>query len=99
MTEHAAVVEVTYTARKRIDELGAGASAAVEDLRSELERTPGLGRRVRVLADGAEIWVTRIEPRSGLPGLTVTYVQVPEPPPPTAAIVSVVPDDGVAEQD
>ncbi|OKJ99480.1 hypothetical protein AMK26_25925 [Streptomyces sp. CB03234] len=97
MTEHAAVVESTHTARKRIDELGPEAAAAVEELRAELERTPGLGRRVRVLTDRAEVWVTRIEPRSGLPALSVTYVQIQHPPPPTGAIVSVVPDDGAAE--
>lgn len=54
MTEPTAVVEVTHTARKRLDLLGPAAEAVVEALRTELERTQQWGRRVRVLDRGAE---------------------------------------------
>ncbi|GAB2870835.1 hypothetical protein GCM10027074_43080 [Streptomyces deserti] len=50
MSEPVAIVEITHAARKRLDLLGRpGAASAVEELRAELERTPGLGRRVRIL--------------------------------------------------
>ncbi|WP_171107117.1 MULTISPECIES: hypothetical protein [Streptomyces] len=97
MTEPVAFVEITHTARKRLDLLGPAAASAVESLREELERTPGLGRRVRVMGPGEEVWVTRIEAGVDCPALSVTYVYVPRPAPPTAAIVSVVPDDGRSE--
>ncbi|MGW5659661.1 hypothetical protein ACWEWG_06100 [Streptomyces sp. NPDC003758] len=94
MTEPRTVVEITHTARKRLDQLGPAAASAVEELREELERVQHLGRRVRVLDQGAEVWVTRIEARTECPALSVTYVYLPRPAPPTGAIVSVVPDDG-----
>ncbi|MFJ8645863.1 hypothetical protein ACIRNI_07045 [Streptomyces sp. NPDC093546] len=96
-SSEAVIVEVTHAARKRVEQLGPGAAAAVEELRAELEQTPTLGRRVRVLGDHAEVWVTRIEARADVPALSVTYVHLPHPAPPTAAIVSVVPDDGNTE--
>ncbi|MFC3348430.1 hypothetical protein ACFOOM_13565 [Streptomyces echinoruber] len=86
-------MEITHTARKRLELLGSTAQAVVEDLRAELERAHHLGRRVRVIDQGAEVWVTRTEARPGCPALSVTYVFLPHPPPPTGAIVSVVPDD------
>ncbi|UIX33068.1 hypothetical protein [Streptomyces sp. GQFP] len=97
MTEFGAIVEITHTARKRLDLLGHAATVAVEELRTELERTQHLGRRVRILDHGAEVWVTRIEARADCPALSVTYVHVPQPEPPTGAIVSVVPDDARSE--
>lgn len=99
MTEPGAVVEITHTARKRLDLLGPTAAAAVEGLRAELERTPRLGRRVRVLDQHTEVWVTRIEGSANCPAMSVTYVYLPHPAPPTAAIVSVVPDDRRAEDE
>ncbi|MGJ3560048.1 hypothetical protein ACR6C2_21305 [Streptomyces sp. INA 01156] len=99
MTEPTAIVEVTHTARKRLDLLGSAAEAVVEALRTELERTQQLGRRVRVLDRGAEVWVTRVEARVDCPALSVTYVHLPHPAPPTCAIVSVVPDDTGGEDD
>ncbi|MGP3735120.1 hypothetical protein ACTWJ9_18275 [Streptomyces sp. GDS52] len=52
MTEPTAAVEVTHTARKRLDLLGPAAEAVVEALRTELERTQQLGRRA-VYSTGA----------------------------------------------
>ncbi|MER5210032.1 hypothetical protein ABT063_05445 [Streptomyces sp. NPDC002838] len=97
MSELGALVEITHTARKRLDPLGPDAASAVERLREELERTPHLGRRVRVLDHGAEVWVTRVEARADCPALSVTYVYAPHPAPPTGAIVTVVPDDTRSE--
>jgi hypothetical protein len=94
LTEPRTVVEITHTARKRLDQLGPAAASAVEELREELERVQNLGRRVRVLDQGAEVWVTRIEARTDCPALSVTYAYLPRPAPPTGAIVCVVPDDG-----
>ncbi|WP_142213606.1 hypothetical protein [Streptomyces sp. SLBN-118] len=92
--EQRVITEFTDAARKRVEQMGGRAAAVVHELRAELEATPRLGRMVGVVKGGTEIWVTRTEPRESLPGLTVTYVYTPEPPPPTAVIVSAVPDDG-----
>ncbi|MFE1910666.1 hypothetical protein [Streptomyces anandii] len=99
MTEPGAIVEITHTARKRLELLGPVAESAVEEPRAELERTQHLGRRVRVLGEGAEVWVTRVEARAHCPALSVTHVHLPQPAPPTCAIVSVVPDDTGDEDD
>jgi hypothetical protein len=77
---------------------GLGAEQALEELRRELELAPRLGvllgpRR----PDGLEVRKTRIEATSDVPGLAVAYVYTPSPPPPTVAITSVTPDDGVFE--
>ncbi|GAB2870827.1 hypothetical protein GCM10027074_43070 [Streptomyces deserti] len=37
--------------------------------------------------------MTRIEARADCPALSVTYVYLPHPAPPTGAVVSAVPDD------
>ncbi|MGY0068148.1 hypothetical protein ACWZEH_15240 [Streptomyces sp. QTS137] len=99
MTDPTAVVEITHTARKRLDLLGPAAGAVVEALRAELERKQQLGPRVRVLDQGAEVRVTRVEARADCPALSVTYVHLPHPAPPTCAVVSVVPDDTGDEDD
>ncbi|MEV5550955.1 hypothetical protein AB0L35_33295 [Streptomyces sp. NPDC052309] len=90
------IAAVTVRAAARAKELGA--EQALEALRQELELVPRLGvllgpRR----EDGVEVRKTRIEPTAGLPGLAVAYIYTPAPPPPTVAITSVTPDDGVPE--
>ncbi|MEV5015311.1 hypothetical protein ACIGW1_18065 [Streptomyces sp. NPDC053780] len=75
-----------------------GAEKSLEELRRELELVPRLGvllgpRR----QDGTEVRKTRIEATAEVPGLAVAYVYTPAPPPPTVAITSVTPDDGVVE--
>lgn len=92
------VVEITHAAAKRVAELGDEVSTAVEDLRQELSATPRLRRLVQVRPGGVQVWTTRIEWRGTMPALSVTYVFVPGPWPPAAAIVSVVPDDGAEDQ-
>ncbi|WAX79392.1 hypothetical protein [Streptomyces sp. KMM 9044] len=99
MTEPTAVVEITHTARKRLGPLGPAAGAVVGAWRAELERKQQPGRRVRVLDQGAEDWATRVEARADCPALSVMYVRLPHPAPPTCAIVSVVPDDTGDEDD
>ncbi|MFG2979785.1 hypothetical protein ACGFYQ_00795 [Streptomyces sp. NPDC048258] len=91
------VVEITHAAAKRVAELGDEVSTAVEELRTELSATPRLGRLVQVRPGGVQVWTTRIERRPTMPALSVTYVFVPEPRPPAAAVVSVVPDDTGAD--
>ncbi|MBD0420756.1 hypothetical protein H0H10_16655 [Streptomyces sp. TRM S81-3] len=88
------IAAVTVRAAERAKKLGA--EQALEALRQELELVPRLGvllgpRR----QDGVE--VRKIEPTAGLPGLAVAYIYTPAPPPPTVAITSVTPDDGVPE--
>ncbi|MGP3687782.1 hypothetical protein ACTVZO_24340 [Streptomyces sp. IBSNAI002] len=87
------VVETTRAAAKCVAELGADVSTAVDELKAELSATPRLGRPVQVRPGGVQVWTTRIERRGMMPALSVRYVFVPEPRPPAAAIVAVVPDD------
>ncbi len=39
------------------------------------------------------VYRTRLEPREGMPGLTVVYVYTPQPHPPAVAIMTITPDD------
>ncbi|CAM5455968.1 putative protein OS=Streptomyces fumanus OX=67302 GN=GCM10018772_07290 PE=4 SV=1 [Streptomyces fumanus] len=87
---------MTVRAAQRAKELGA--DQALEALRHELEMLPRLGVLLGPSRpDGVEVRKTRIEPAGGVPGLAVAYVYTPAPPPPTVAITSVTPDDGVPE--
>ncbi|MBQ0890517.1 hypothetical protein KBZ94_37305 [Streptomyces sp. RM72] len=75
-----------------------GAEQALEGLRRELEMVPRLGVLLGPhRQDGLEVRKTRIEATSDTPGLAVAYVYTPAPPPPTVAITSITPDDGVLE--
>ncbi|MFJ8540801.1 hypothetical protein ACIRFH_02080 [Streptomyces sp. NPDC093586] len=90
------IAVVTARAAQRAKDLGV--EQALEALRRELELAPRLGvllgpRR----QDGIEVRKTRIEPTHEMPGLAVAYVYTPAPPPPTVAITSVTPDDGIPE--
>ncbi|MFI9825449.1 hypothetical protein ACIHFC_34170 [Streptomyces sp. NPDC052013] len=90
------IAAVTVRAAERAKKLGA--EQALEALRQELELVPRLGvllgpRR----QDGVEVRKTRIEPVGDVPGLAVAYIYTPAPPPPTVAITSVTPDDGIPE--
>ncbi|MGX1513508.1 hypothetical protein [Streptomyces collinus] len=75
-----------------------GAEQSLEELRRELELVPRLGVLLGAhRQDGLEVRKTRIEATSDAPGLAVAYVYTPAPPPPTVAITSITPDDGVLE--
>jgi hypothetical protein len=75
-----------------------GAEQSLEELRRELELMPRLGVLLgRRRQDATEVRKTRIEAAGEVPGLAVAYVYTPAPPPPTLAITSVTPDDGVLE--
>ncbi|MDW8805812.1 hypothetical protein P1P68_13720 [Streptomyces scabiei] len=91
-----AIAVTTASAAKRLRMLGPAAQQAVEELRGELEDNPRLGiRRGPVQGNGETVvYRTRIEPREGMPGLTVVYVYAPQPHPPAVAIITVAPDDG-----
>jgi hypothetical protein len=96
--QRVAVAVVTERAAARAKQLGPAAEQAVEELRAELEYAPRLGIRRGTRAQGGETYKTRIEPRPGMPGLAVSYLYIPQPPPPAVAIVTIVPDD-VPEDD
>ncbi|WP_320782212.1 hypothetical protein [Streptomyces sp. CRN 30] len=88
------IAAVTERAAQRVKELGA--EQALEMLRQELELVPRLGVLLGPpRPDGIEVRKTRIEPRGDVPGLAMAYVYTPAPPPPTVAIISATPDDGV----
>jgi hypothetical protein len=90
------IVAVTVRAAQRAKDLGA--EQALEALRQELEVVPRLGVLLRPRGQGGiEVRKTRIEPTGDVPGLAVAYVYTPAPPPPTVAITSVIPDDGISE--
>ncbi|MER6528417.1 hypothetical protein [Streptomyces sp. NPDC001508] len=89
------IAAITERAAERAK--GLGAEHALERLRQELEQVPRLGVLLGLPGhDGTEVRKTRIEPHGSVPGLAVAYVYTPAPPPPTVAIVSLTPDDGVA---
>jgi hypothetical protein len=79
-----AIAVVIARAAARAKVLGPAAEQAVEGLRAELEHNPRLGIRRGIRAR---------EPRPNMPGLAVSYLYLPEPPPPAVAIVAIVPDD------
>jgi hypothetical protein len=88
------IAAVTERAAERAKALGV--ERALENLRQELEEVPRLGVLLGLAGrDGVEVRKTRIEPRDNAPGMAVAYVYTPAPPPPTVAIVSLTPDDGV----
>lgn len=90
------IAAVTVRAAQRAKDLGA--EQALEGLRQELELAPRLGLLLSSgRQDGIEVRKTRIEPSGDVPGLAVAYVYTPAPPPPTVAITSVTPDDGIPE--
>ena len=94
-----AIAVISASAAKRLQMLGLAAQQAVEELRLELEDNPRLGiRRGPVQGNGETVvYRTRLEPREGMPGLTVAYVYAPQPHPAAVAIITVAPDDGGSE--
>ncbi|MFJ8662655.1 hypothetical protein [Streptomyces sp. NPDC093795] len=92
--EPVAVAVITLRAQERLKELGATAAEAVESLRQELELNPRLGLpKGKDRGPRGKAFMTHLEARPGMPGLTVGYLYMATPAPPGVAITVIVPDD------